>query len=378
MTSARPGSKPGKPSRARRRHPRRRSVVASRWRPRSVGARARATGRTPGDRDRSLASVAEASQPCDERAPVASAPDPTPRLLAEARVHVGAARATSSARLDRDHSGRSARPAGRPRGRRLTAAKRSDRRPRRPRARCCPPPMSGARRCRPRRRRPTRRPRSVRRASSSPLTHARTDVQAPPGGRQERSPVARLRGRRRSRPAGPPALPGSGLGPDIGGRRRASRSAAAGASVPRAEQPLAEPRDAPGRPTRGDEPGRRIRLGDEKRGRCSCRGRCPARSRLTWTGRGASEERGDGGPERVEPDWLLDDRVDARGSARVCGSTRPGHPVTRITGTPWARSLRGAGDLEPGAARQHEVGHHEIDRLRVPRAQPASPTSPVA
>ena len=49
--------------------------------------------------------------------------------------------------------------------------------------------------------------------------------------------------------------------------------------------------------------------------------------------------------------------------ARVCGSTRPGQPVTRTTGSRGPRPLGRAGHLEPGAARQHEVRHHEIDGL---------------
>ena len=207
----------------------------------------------------------------------------------------------------RDHSGRSARPAGRPRvegspptnvrtglgDREFGAA----------------PPMSGARRCRPRRRDPHRR-RGGQARFLLAAHDARTDCMS--GSRAWRRGARnalRSRGSPRggSRDAAGPPRASQGRA-----RSRYRRTAASvrldgvrreACAAPRA---LAEARDGLVGP-QGDEPGRRIRTRRRRtRDSVLVPRSMPAQELQRHLERAEArpKERGDGGPEGLEPDWL--------------------------------------------------------------------------
>ena len=344
MTSARPGSSPGSPGALGDRQ-RGEAVGEPRdgGRGQSVPVHARRLVRR-GDRDR--ARPASSGVPAVATSRRRSArPDPTPRLVAEARVHVRAARG-QLARLRPDHCTKKRSTSWTTPRARLTAASTRDR-PRRPAPRCCRRRCRGARTCRARRRDPTRRRGASGSASSSPLTtrgrmpgsarrRARNSLPsrawrtaAVATSRTSRAPRARARSRiaadRGQRPLG-------------GGRReRAARRR------PSPRRVTAWSAHSGTSPAAGSASATRMRTVLVPR---SIAREGPRHLR---TGRGALEQRGDGGPERVEADGLLDDRVDAvrLEGLRVHPAGPAGDQDHRDAGL---RPLGRAGDLEAGAA----------------------------
>ena len=241
---------------------------------------------------------------------------------------------------------------------RLTAA--STRAPSATSTSVLPPPMSRSANVPATAPRPHEAPRRVRPASSSPLTTR---------GRIPDSARSRARNSRPSRAWRTAAVATSrtSAAPRASARSRkrrtaaSVRSAAAGASVPRSVRP------SPRRVTvwsahSGTERDRRIRLRDEDadgvrpevdRGeRSSHRRRAEARSiSVATVARSVSRPTG------------FSTTASMPCASRVSAATRPGQPVIRTTGAPGRRSLRRPGDLETGAAGQHEVRHHEVHRL---------------